>query len=342
MKKLWRYTYPALFGLLIYATVRVVNDTVTEVRFWYRDWRINAIEIITCMLMGYLLDFCFRKLFRKFDSKMHRTVGYKTVLYELLWVTIIVEVSVNLVITPMAALTDNGLSWGDFAIINIIPLLYCLIYYTAVRSNKLLQAYVNSKVQLEKVTNDQLQTELKFLKAQYHPHFLFNALNTIYFQMDDSVGEAKKTIEKFSELLRYQLYDQQQTVPVSQEIEYLKNFIDIQKVRTSERLQLKTHFDKTLNGQQVYPLLFLPLVENAFKYAGGDYRIDIDAVNRAAGIEFTVSNSLPVQSLPGKQNGIGLENLKRRLELLYPGKHELILQRGNTSFTAILKLNTGV
>ncbi|MBL7738236.1 MAG: histidine kinase [Chitinophagaceae bacterium] len=341
MKKLWRYTYPALFGLLIYATIRVVNDTVAEFRFWYRDWKISAIEIITCILMGYLLDFCFRKMFRKFDSKMHRTVGYKTVLYELLWVTILIEVVVNLVITPMVAFTDDGLSWGDFAIINIIPLLYCLIYYTVVRSNKLLQAYVNNRLQLEKVTTDQLQTELKFLKAQYHPHFLFNALNTIYFQMDENVSEAKRTIEKFSELLRYQLYDQQQTVPVSQEIEYLKNFIDIQKVRTSERLQLQTHFDTALNGQQVYPLLFLPLVENAFKYVGGDYRIDIRASGDARGIEFTVSNSLPPGPLSEKKNGIGLENLKRRLELLYPGKHELALQKDSNSFTAKLKLKTG-
>ncbi len=70
------------------------------------------------------------------------------------------------------------------------------------------------KLLVEKITNDQLETELKFLKAQYHPHFLFNALNTIYFQMDEDVGEAKKSVEKFSELLRYQLYDQRQTVPV--------------------------------------------------------------------------------------------------------------------------------
>jgi len=342
MKKLWRYLYPALFGLLIYATVRVLNDTIAGFRFWERDWYISVIEVISCIFMGYLLDICFRNLFRCFDNRMKRTVGYKTVLNELLWVFVIVEISVNAVITPMAALTDDGLSWGDFATINIIPLLYCLIYYTVVRSNKLLQAYVNNKLQLEKVTNDHLQTELKFLKAQYHPHFLFNALNTIYFQMDDNVGEAKKTVEKFSELLRYQLYDQQQTVPVNQEIQYLKNFIDIQKVRTSERLRLKTHFDKTLNGQQVYPLLLLPLVENAFKYVGGDYHIDIDAIAATTGIEFTVSNSLPSQPLTQKQNGIGLENLKRRLELLYPGKHELSLQRDGNTFKANLKLATGI
>ena len=97
-----------------------------------------------------------------------------------------------------------------------------MLYFAIVRGNQYLKNYVGQKIQLEKIANDQLQTELKFLKAQYHPHFLFNALNTIYFQMDDNVAEAKKTVEKFSELLSYQLYDQQQTVPISQEIDYLK------------------------------------------------------------------------------------------------------------------------
>jgi sensor histidine kinase YesM len=144
--------------------------------------------------------------------------------------------------------------------------------------------------------------------------------------MDENVGEAKKTVERFSELLRYQLYDQQQTVSISQEINYLQNFIDIQKIRTSERLQLHTYFDTALNGQQVYPLLFLPLVENAFKYAGGDYKINIDMKLQPGSIEFSVSNSLPQQVQSKKENGIGLENLSRRLALLYPGKHQLVAE----------------
>ncbi len=91
------------------------------------------------------------------------------------------------------------------------------------------------------------------------------------------MAEAKKSIEKFSELLRYQLYDQQQTVPVSMELHYLENFIELQKVRSSDKLQLRVHFDGSLKDEQVYPLLFLPLVENAFKYAGGEYHITIEA-----------------------------------------------------------------
>jgi two-component system LytT family sensor kinase len=344
MKRFWKYAFPGLFGLLIYITIRVINDTVSHFRFWKRDWSINVIEVIFCMGTGYITLYAFDKLFQRFDKRLQHAFNIKTILQELVWVVIITEVINNAIVTPMAAFTDDGLSWGDFATINIIPLLFCLVYYTVVRSNKLLQAYVNNRLLLEKMTNDHLQTELKFLKAQYHPHFLFNALNTVYFQMDDNVAEAKKSIEKFSQLLRYQLYDQQHTVPVSRELHYLQNFIELQKVRSSDKLQLKVHFDDTLNDEQVYPLLFLPLVENAFKYVGGEYRITIEARKEDDHIHFAVENSVPVEtawikensSLP--RNGIGLENLKRRLELLYPAKHTFTAIKKENSFFAAIQL----
>lgn len=339
MKFFWKYIFPPLFGLLVYATIRVINDTVSHFKFWHRDWTINTLEICCSLLMGYIINYALQRLFKKFDKEIKNTFSYKQVLKELLWVFVMIELCINAVFTPMAALTDDGLSWGDVATINIIPVLFSLIYYVIVRSNRLLQAYINNKLLLEKTANDHLQTELKFLKAQYHPHFLFNALNTIYFQMDESVAEAKKTVEKFSELLRYQLYDQQQTVPVSMEIQYLQNFIELQKVRTSSKLQLHTTFDESLNSEQVYPLLFLPLVENAFKYVGGEYKMCISLRKQNNELIFIVENSVPEQISFQKTGGIGLENLKRRLELLYPNKHSLITRKRNNSFIAELKLN---
>jgi two-component system, LytTR family, sensor kinase len=226
-------------------------------------------------------------------------------------------------------------------ITDVLISLFMLLHYAILRGNSFIKAYIEQKVLVEKVRNDQLQTELKFLKAQYHPHFLFNALNTIYFQMDDDVLAAKQSVEKFSELLRYQLYDQQQTVPVSQEIHYLDNFIQLQQTRSSEKLRLTVHFDPNLNGQQVYPLLFLPLVENAFKYVGGDYQISIDASLQNSTIRLAVENGIP-KDIPMKkaknEGGIGLENLQRRLELLYPDKHTLTAQKKENTFVAVLTL----
>lgn len=335
-----KYLFPPLYGLVIYFTIRLINDTLFHSLFWDRSWKLNALEMFCSAMMGYILVVALHGLFRYFDRTLPAVVSYKLVLQELLLVFVVTELAVNAVMTPMAALTDDGLSWGDFAIINVIPVLYNLIYYAVMRSNKLLKVYIDSKVQLEKITNDHLQTELKFLKAQYHPHFLFNALNTIYFQMDDDVQAAKKSIEKFSALLRYQLYDQQQTVPLSQEIQYLANFIELQQVRTSDKLRLSIYFDPALNGQQVYPLLLLPLVENAFKYVGGQYRIEIEGKLEGDSLLFTVSNSIPENiPMPVKaSSGIGLENLKRRLELLYPGKSVLTTVKEQDVFRAVLQI----
>lgn len=338
MKKFWKYIFPPLYGLLAYFTVRLLLDSVTGMKFWHRALLLNTIEMTTSVAMGYFVIWVFRKLFKYYDKKWQADFSYKRIGMELLYVFIINQIIQNLVMTPMAAFTDDGLQWYDFVDINTIPLLYAFIYYGVVRSNTFLQAYIQNRLLLEKITNDKLLTELKFLKAQYHPHFLFNALNTIYFQMDDNVEEAKKTVEKFSELLRYQLYDQQQTVSITSEIQYLQNFIDLQKIRASDKLQVSVCFDKSLNGEQVYPLLFLPLVENAFKYVGGGYHINIALKKQDNEIQFYIENSVPGEIRFEKKGGIGLENLKRRLALLYPDKHTFSAKIKQNTFLAELKL----
>lgn len=339
MKKIWRYTYPPLLGLLIYTCIRLINDTTVGEKFWTWPWQVYTIEITASVIVSYVLYGVINFLLKKFEKEQKPAVTGRSILREFAIVFFTTIAIIHVMILPVTMFTGNGMQLNDYVIANIVPTLFVLLVFAVKRGNQYLENFVQQKIQLEKISNDKLQTELKFLKAQYHPHFLFNALNTVYFQMDENIAEAKKTVEKFSELLRYQLYDQQQTVPVSQEIHYLQNFIDIQQVRTSEKLQLYTHFDKGLNGQQVYPLLFLPLVENAFKYAGGDYKIEINAIAGNSGIEFSVINSLPHQPVPEKQNGIGLENLKRRLELLYPGRHELKTGKKNNHFIASLKIN---
>lgn len=128
-------------------------------------------------------------------------------------------------------------------------------------------------------------------------------------------------------------------VPIKQEIDYLRNFIELQQARSSERLRLQVDFDEHLNGEQVYPLLFLPLIENAFKYVGGNYHLSIRLQKENDNILLEVCNSLP-EHLPVKKiaTGIGIENLRRRLALLYPGKHQLSCRRNNDNYTASLNL----
>jgi len=344
----WKYLFPPLYGLMVYFTIRLLLDSVTGMKFWERSrWKQTSIEIVYCILVTYVFVWVFRRLFRWFDQHWpHERYTSRRIVRELCYVFLVNLVFQNLFLTTFCALTDDGAQWYDIADVNIIPLLYVLIYYGIVRSRTFLKAYIDGKIQLEKITNDQLQTELKFLKAQYHPHFLFNALNTIYFQMDENVAAAKRSVEKFSDLLRYQLYDQQQTVPVSQEVRYLRNFIELQEIRSSDKLQLSVHFDEQLNGQQVYPLLMLPLVENAFKYVGGDYWIRIEALVDRDELHFSVANAtpgeMPIPVSDPKAGGIGLDNLRRRLQLLYPEKHQLQIEKRAGEFSAdlVLKLHS--
>lgn len=346
--RFWKYVFPALYGLVVYFTIRLLLDSVTGMKFWERRrWGQTSLEIVYCILISYIFIWVFQRLFSWFDRRWpHERYSTRRIVRELLYVFLANLVFQNLFLTTFTALTDDGTQWYDVADINTIPLLYVLIYYGIMRSRTFLKAYIDGKIQLEKITNDQLQTELKFLKAQYHPHFLFNALNTIYFQMDENVAEAKKSVEKFSELLRYQLYDQQQTVPVSQEVRYLRNFIELQEIRSSDKLRLSVYFDGKLNGQQVYPLLMLPLVENAFKYVGGDYWIRIEALVDKDQLHFSVANAIPgeipIPVSDQKAGGIGLDNLRRRLQLLYPEKHRLHIEKKNGEFLAdlVLKFNS--
>jgi two-component system LytT family sensor kinase len=340
MKQLLKKIFPGFYGLLNYFTIRLLQDTESGFHFWRRPALTNTLEIGVSILIGYIFILSVNRLCRYTDSRQNTgKLNPKSLSIELLLVAGISLLASNLILVPFTALTDDGMSVNDFVTVNTLPLLYTLLYYGIVRSRTYLKAYVANQLLVEKLTNDHLETELKFLRAQYHPHFLFNALNTIYFQVDDDVAGAKQSIELLSELLRYQLYDRQHQVSIKQELDYLQNYILLQKVRASKKMVLNVDFAETLSEQQVYPLLFLPLVENAFKYVGGKYRIAISAKSTADGIEFKVMNDLPGNIKPNPDSsGIGIENLNRRLELLYPGRHQLTLNKQADQFIAKLEL----
>jgi LytS/YehU family sensor histidine kinase len=208
-----------------------------------------------------------------------------------------------------------------------------------IRHDETKKDYIAQTLQLEMVKQQQLESELNFLKAQYHPHFLFNALNTIYFQVDEENSTAKHTIELLSDLLRYQLYENKQEVAVQQEIDYMESYIQLQKLRMSERLVLEHYFDPQLKEQKIHPLLLQPLLENAFKHIGGDYRINILARWEDGWIKFSVENSVAgVPQDDNERKGIGIENLRRKLELLYPDRHSLFINRNDNHFFVELSI----
>ncbi len=340
MKFFWKYIFPPLYGLFFYTIIRLVSDLTNADKFWERRLEQNLVEVCSSILLAYFLVRVPEYFVGKFRRKNNPTNG-KTLFLEFGEVLLFAMLVATVVCVVVHVLSnDYPIGIDDLVIVNVLLSLFVLLHYAIRRGNSFVQALIEQKVLNETIRNDHLDTELKFLMAEYHPQFLFNALNTIYFQMDEDVAAAKRSVEKFSELLRYQLYDQRQTVPVSQEIHYLDNFIRLQQTRSSEKLRLETRFDPGLDGQQVYPLLFLPLVENAFKYVGGEYHIAIRASLNSGNIEFQVTNDVPahIPESARTDKGIGLENLRRRLELVYPGRHAFTAERKENVFSAALTL----
>lgn len=198
--------------------------------------------------------------------------------------------------------------------------------------------------ELEKELKEtQLEAELRFLKAQVNPHFLFNALNNIYSL---SFTQSKKTPEmilKLSDMMSYMLYDcKNEQVPLSSEIDYLNNYIALQQLKKDGEQNIDFQILGNTSGIQITPMLFIPFFENAFKHGNLDdlekgwlkSQLQIDH----EGIQFSISNSLPLEKRKNKQGGVGLENIRRRLDLLYPDKHELIIEKKNFVFSVVLKI----
>lgn len=191
--------------------------------------------------------------------------------------------------------------------------------------------------------SEKLEAEIKFLKSQINPHFLFNALNNIYTLTLLKAEEAPEQLLKLAEMLRYMLYDcKADRVPLYKEIAYLRNFIDLQLLKDSRGMNVKVHLDESRPGLSIAPLLLIPFVENAFKHSKVEDLnfgwIDIDLTTNEQQIALIVQNSVPLNNSKDKSGGIGLNNVRRQLELLYPGNYELSIQEKEDAFSIHLHL----
>lgn len=203
------------------------------------------------------------------------------------------------------------------------------------------EAYAASQ-KIQTLREDKLKTELAYLKTQVNPHFLFNTLNNMYVMSKKKQEELPETIMQLSELLRYQLYETEgDTVPLDNEIGYLKNYLKLEKLRR-QYLNLKFEIKGDTRGKRIRPLILLPFIENAFKYSnsgtGSDYiHIVLEVVDDQ--ILFSSENNKGSLHI-GDVGGIGLANATRRLELAYPEAHTLVVDDNEASFKVDLKMKT--
>ena len=194
------------------------------------------------------------------------------------------------------------------------------------------------------MAREQAEAELNFLKSQINPHFLFNSLNSVYFLIDKENPEARQALHKFSDMLRYQLYEcNGDKIPIEKEISYLKDYVDLQKLRREEQDEVQFICSESVKNFSIEPLLLMPFVENSFKHLshfshGKKNLVTISADRQNGEFCFSVANTIEYNSTKEPVGGIGLKNVKRRLELLYAGKHQLQIREESQQFKIDLKL----
>jgi two-component system LytT family sensor kinase len=193
--------------------------------------------------------------------------------------------------------------------------------------------------------NENLQSELSFLRSQISPHFIFNVLNNIVALVRMRSEELEPTVMKLSALMEYMLYESDnEKVSLRREVEYLRDYIDLQQQRFGDFIKMNISMQIPEIDLQIEPMLLIPFVENAFKHGVGlieDPEIDIQLYLRDCVLYFIVRNKYGAagQEVKDKVPGIGLTNVGRRLVLLYPDKHELIIERDGGFFNVFLQLN---
>jgi sensor histidine kinase YesM len=211
---------------------------------------------------------------------------------------------------------------------------------------KLFKKAIKQRLQLQEAESKQLQTELDLLKAQINPHFLFNTLNNLFGMARNQDAATAEGISRLSHLMRYMIHDSQvDLIDLDKEVEQVRRLIELQKLRFSTEDDIDIDFlvlgetDKI----QIPPMLLIPFVENAFKHGISlDEKSFVHIVLKAQDdrLEFSVKNSSHAQRLEYKDSdaGLGLSNVRRRLELLYPGKHELNIKHAEKVFEVSLTI----
>jgi len=223
----------------------------------------------------------------------------------------------------------------------IAPLVIAYLGNTAFEAMRFARVKENEFIESEK---QKLETELKFLKSQVNPHFLFNSLNNIYSLSITDTKKAPDSIMRLSEILRYMVYDSQsKKVPLESEINYIKNYIELMNLKDSRGMNIQMDFEIESSRVQIVPLLFIPFIENAFKHSRiedlSSGFINIRLKSTISSIEFSVENSIPeIKMCKDKVGGVGLENTRKRLLILYPDQHELKIDYSEERFIIDLKL----
>ncbi|MEL6538587.1 MAG: histidine kinase [Bacteroidota bacterium] len=211
---------------------------------------------------------------------------------------------------------------------------------------KLLEHWYRNQNTQQQLSQEKLEAELKYLKAQIHPHFLFNTLNNLYALTLKKSDAAPEMVLKLSDLLNYMLYDcNENRVPLDKELKQIENYLALERMRYGDRLDIRYSVNGTVTGHRIAPMLIIAFVENSFKHGTSEelnqawvnVELEVDEQTITLKVENSKADSAAADDRQYKE-GIGLNNVRRRLELLYPERHELKVLDSQDSFLVVLKL----
>lgn len=210
---------------------------------------------------------------------------------------------------------------------------------------KFVEDYFELEARSRELENRQLTSELRFLKAQVNPHFLFNTLNNLYYLAVNQSAQTPEIIAKLSGMMRYMIHESNaEQVALSKEIEYMENYLDLERLRLNEEVPITFEVDGDVAGARITPLILIAFLENAFKHGigngGGNSWITVSIRVVAGTLDYRVANSIVQQSEKTVRDasGIGLANVRRRLELSYPDNYRLDVNEDGERYRVHLKI----
>lgn len=234
--------------------------------------------------------------------------------------------------------------FSDSRNVRILLSLFALVFNICVR---LFFFTIRRDESIKELEKEKLRSELEYLKYQINPHFFMNSLNNIHALIDIDKVKAQKTVVELSNMMRYVLYDKSSTfVPMEKEVKFLGSYIDLMRLRYTDKLEIKTDFSTEPQGIYVPSLLFMQFLENAFKH-GVTYKkkslieVSLKADEAVGNVIFTCRNTLPETpntTVVRTGGGIGVENARKRLELLYSGKAQLLISNNGEWYNVELKI----
>jgi len=338
----YRYLWHVLFWIVMYLGY-VISYGGYGKGDYYNEAVINAIQMPVRMVFTYLMLYFLLPYF--LQKKKYKKFIFATLIHAFLF-----GLSIWLVFR-------NIIYIEDYACYNDYPIIYFHKIFVAIIGNygipltavifKLFKWWYIDQQYKNQLENEKLVNELKYLKGQIHPHFLFNTLNNLYALTLRNSGEASDVVLKLSNLLDYMLYHSNaEKVKLEKELGILESYIELEKIRYGDRLELDYQVNGDASSIEVAPLILFPFIENAFKHGASTDRsnpkikISVDIENSSFTLQMI--NSIPSEKHSNGENnngGIGLKNIRRQLDLQYPDNYELKVEKEEKFYKVYLRIN---